>query len=178
MEEIPYVDFCGIGADHALEHLNRAMKVAGGLVGLTLNENARVCFFLTALRLKCPADEAKTMASVKTKSTEKHHSLSAQITSRQLKYTESMIPTFNNLTNPFSYEGVDLIKLLTKSMMEESIMEDMKWQDKIEKTRLSYSVQKESGQALLVFGLQSKKQNLRHSKLHENESKSSTLLPN
>ena len=99
MEEIPNVEFCGIRADHALERLNRAMKVTGGLVGLTLNENARVCFFLTAPRLKCPADEAKTMASVKTKSTEKHHSLSAHITSGQLKYTESMVSTFNNLTN-------------------------------------------------------------------------------
>ena len=73
------------------------------------------------------------MTSVKTKSTKKHHSLSAQISSRQLKYTESMISTFDNLTNPFSHEGVDLIKLLTKSVMEESIKEDMKRQDKIEK---------------------------------------------
>ena len=71
------------------------------------------------------------MASVKTKSTEKHHSLSAQVTSCQLKYTESMISTFNNFTNPFSYEGADLINLLTKYVMEESIKEDMKQQDKI-----------------------------------------------
>ena len=33
--------------------------------------------------------------------------------------------------NPFSYEGADLINLLTKSVMEESIKEDMKQQDKI-----------------------------------------------
>ena len=85
------------------------MKVAGGLVGITLNENARVRFFLPAPRLNCLADEAKTMDSVKTKSTEKHHSLSAQITSRQLKYTESMISTFNNFMNPFSNEGADLL---------------------------------------------------------------------
>ena len=36
------IPFCAIGADHALEHLNRGMKVAGGLVGITLNQNARV----------------------------------------------------------------------------------------------------------------------------------------
>ena len=42
------IPFCAIGADYALEHLNRGMKVAGGLVGITLNENARVRFFLTA----------------------------------------------------------------------------------------------------------------------------------
>ena len=132
MEEIPDVEFCGIEAVHALEHLNRAMKVARGLVGLTLNKNARVCIFLTVPRLKCPADEANTTASVKTKSTKQHHSLSAQITSRQLKYTESMISTFDNLTNPFSHEGFDLIKLLTKSVKEEIIKEDMKQQDNIE----------------------------------------------
>ena len=42
-----------------------------------------------------------------------------------------MISMFNNFTNPFSHEGAELINLLTKSAMEESIKEDMKWQDKI-----------------------------------------------
>ena len=107
------IPFCASGADHGLEHLNRGMKVAGGLVGITLNENFLVRFFLTAPRVKCLADEAKTMASVKTISTEKHHSLSAQVTSRQLKYTKSMVSTFNNFTNSFSYEGADLINPLT-----------------------------------------------------------------
>lgn len=37
--------FCAVGADKALEHLNRKMKVSGGLVGITLNPNARVNFF-------------------------------------------------------------------------------------------------------------------------------------
>ena len=32
--------FCAIGADHAPEHLNRSVKVTGGLVGITLNESA------------------------------------------------------------------------------------------------------------------------------------------
>ena len=121
------IPFCAIGADHALEHLNRGMKVAGGLVGITLNENARVCFFLTAARLNCLADEANTMASVKTKSTEKHHSLSAQVTSHQSPAKVHRKHDFyvNNFTNPFPYEGADLINLLTKSVIEESIKEDM-----------------------------------------------------
>ena len=108
--------------------MNRDIIVTGGII---LNENARVCFFSTASRLKFLADEAKTMASVKTKSIEKHHSLSAQVTSRQLKYTESMISKFNNFNNPFSYEGADLINQLTNSVMEESIKEGMKRQNKI-----------------------------------------------
>ena len=140
------IPFCAIGADHALEQLNRGMKVAGCLVGITLNENARVRFFLTAPRLKYLADEAKTMASVKTKSTEKHPSLSAQITSRQLKYTESMISTCYSFTNPFCYEGADLINLLTKSVMEESIKEDMKWQDETGQNKFELFFTKESSQ--------------------------------
>ena len=142
------IPFCAIGFDHALEHLNRGMKVAGGLVGITLNENARVRFFLTAPRLKCLADEAKTMVCVKTKSTEKHHSLSAQVTSRQLKYTESMIFTFNNFTNHFPFEGADLINPLTKSVMEESIKEDMKRQDKIGQNKFELFLTKKSSQTL------------------------------
>ena len=37
--------FCPIGADQALEHLNRSMRVASGLVGITLNENAEFVSF-------------------------------------------------------------------------------------------------------------------------------------
>ena len=40
------VPFCGLGADNALEHVNRSMKVSGGLVGITLNPSARAKFFL------------------------------------------------------------------------------------------------------------------------------------
>ena len=29
------IPFCAIGVDHALEHINRIMKVTGGLVGIT-----------------------------------------------------------------------------------------------------------------------------------------------
>ena len=29
--------FCALGADNALEHINRSMKVSGGLVGIILN---------------------------------------------------------------------------------------------------------------------------------------------
>ena len=34
------IPFCAIGVDHALEHINRIMKVTGGLVGITQNASA------------------------------------------------------------------------------------------------------------------------------------------
>jgi len=42
------IPFCAIGVDHALEHMNRFMKVTGGLVGITQNASARELFLLTA----------------------------------------------------------------------------------------------------------------------------------
>jgi hypothetical protein len=47
----PDVSFSALGADHALEQINRSMKVSGGLVGITLNPNARNKFFLIAPEL-------------------------------------------------------------------------------------------------------------------------------
>jgi len=44
------VPFCSIGADHALEQINRSTKVAGGLVGITLNPAALTKFFLNCTR--------------------------------------------------------------------------------------------------------------------------------
>ena len=56
------VPFCTTGADNALEHKNRSMKVSGGLVGITLNEAARTKFFLIAPELASLAEQAKSMA--------------------------------------------------------------------------------------------------------------------
>ena len=39
------VAFCAVGAENALEHVNRSMKVSGGLIGFTLNPSARKVFF-------------------------------------------------------------------------------------------------------------------------------------
>lgn len=58
------VPFCAVGGDTALEHLNRSMKVSGGLVGITLNESARAKFFLIAPELARLTAEAKAMAGL------------------------------------------------------------------------------------------------------------------
>ncbi|KAK3753092.1 hypothetical protein QZH41_010830, partial [Actinostola sp. cb2023] len=57
----PRVAFCALGADHSLEHINRSMKVTGGLVGITLNTSARAKFFLIAPELARLAGQAKDM---------------------------------------------------------------------------------------------------------------------
>ena len=39
------VAFCAVGADNALEYIDRSMKVSGGLIGIMLNPTARTNFF-------------------------------------------------------------------------------------------------------------------------------------
>ena len=45
------IPFCAIGPDYALEQINRWLKVTRGLVGITLNKNARNRFFLISADL-------------------------------------------------------------------------------------------------------------------------------
>ena len=60
------VPFCAVGADNGLEHMhiNCSIKLSGGLVGITLNPNARTKFFLIARELARLADQAKDIAGV------------------------------------------------------------------------------------------------------------------
>ena len=40
--------FCAVSPDNALEHVNRSLKVSGGVVGIMLNPNAHTKYFLIA----------------------------------------------------------------------------------------------------------------------------------
>lgn len=59
------VPFCGLGSDNALEHVNRSMKVNGGLGGITLNPTARAKFFLISPERAPSAEEANDIVSTK-----------------------------------------------------------------------------------------------------------------
>ena len=58
---------CAVGADNAPEHVNRLMKVSGGLIGITLNPTARTKYFLIAPGLARLAEQAKLMAGTSSK---------------------------------------------------------------------------------------------------------------
>ena len=72
-------------ADHALEQINRSMKVAGGLVGITLNPAARIKFFLIAPELARLSEEAKLLAGMSSPTQMHHHGLSSSVLTRQEK---------------------------------------------------------------------------------------------
>ena len=85
--------FCAVGADTALEHINRSMKVTGGLVGITLNQDARTKFFLIAPELARLAEQAKNMADVSPKIRVHHHHLAAAVLAREEKGVKQLTAT-------------------------------------------------------------------------------------
>jgi len=65
--------------NRAPAHINRIMKVTGGLVGITQNASARERFFLTAPELSRLAEEVQMMAGSPTTTGQEHHDLSLAV---------------------------------------------------------------------------------------------------
>ena len=114
------VSFC---ADNALEHVNRSMKVSGGLIGITLNPNARTKYFLIAPELAKLAEQAKEMACTSSKKG-KHHDAITSVRTHQEKNIEQLVDCIKHFTNPFSEESEDLFSLVTNVVMPEKVKED------------------------------------------------------
>lgn len=128
----PHVPFCALGADNALEHINRSMKVSGGLVGITLNPSARTKFFLIAPELARLAEEAKEMAGTTSMNEDAHHhTLSNSVISREEKNIEQLVKTIENFTNPFIQENDELFNLVTKVVVPEKVKNDLLGQSDI-----------------------------------------------
>ena len=114
--------FCALGADHALEHINRSMKVSGGLIGITLNPSARNKFFLIAPELARLAEEAKNMAGLsRQKKAKEHHNLSTAVLVREERNVKKLTATIERFTNPFTEESDDLFNLVTKVVVAEKV---------------------------------------------------------
>ena len=103
------IPFCAIGVNHAPEHINRIMKVTGGLVGITQNASARERFFLTAPELSRLAEEAQVMAGSPISTTrQEHRDLSLAVWTRQEENIARLKKVIISSMNPMKYEGEDL----------------------------------------------------------------------
>ena len=97
----PSVPFCAIGADHALEHINRSKKVVGGLIGITLNANACNKFFLIASEMSRLTVDAEEMVGGIASTTKHLHALSQSTLTKQEHNIDLLKVTICRLTNPF-----------------------------------------------------------------------------
>ena len=123
--------FCAVGADNALEHKHRSMKVSGGLVGITLNGGARTTFFPIAPELTSLAEQAKNMAGVSSKPQGRYHNLTTAVLAREQKGVAQLTATIERFTNPFPDAHTDLFNLMTKVFMPETVKKDLCKQSKI-----------------------------------------------
>ena len=124
--------FCALGADHALEHINHSMKVSGGLVGITLNPNARNKFFLITPELARLAEKAKNMAGLsRQKTTGEHHNLTTAVLVHEEKNIEQLTTTIKRFSNPFTEESDDLFNLVTKVVIADKVKKDLCGQSEI-----------------------------------------------
>lgn len=124
------IPFCAIGPDHAMEHVNKLMKIRGGLKGLTQQPAAMARWFLVAPELSELATQAEHMLGVQRASPSHHHDLSDEITN---SYNENVQKLKNVLkvSDPFATEERHLVNIITKAVMPDYIKEGVLTRDKI-----------------------------------------------
>ena len=127
---------CALGADHALEQVNRWMKVAGGIVGITQNQNARTRFFLVAPELARLKAESKRVANLDQQPSSKHYELSNTARNKLYLSALSLYTKLQEFTNPFEYEGDDIVNIVTKAVVPENVQNDLANIEKIGSQKL------------------------------------------
>ena len=116
--------FCALGADEALEHENRAMKVLGGLVNITQKKPALTRFFLTSPELSRLTAEAKSMFAITEYERTNHHHLTASKAKQQQQDFAHLYTSLTKSTNPITYNGNELINIHTKYVFDKVIERD------------------------------------------------------
>ena len=157
----PNTPFCALGADNALEHINRSMKVSGGLVGTTLNPSAQAKFFLIAPELARLSEKAKSMAGISlTTSGPHHHALAPAVLSYEDKSIEQLLITMESFTNPFKQDSGDLFNLVFKVVMPENVKKDLCEQSNIRQKLFKCFVKERLQEGKINFWAPMKKQKL------------------
>ena len=119
--------FCALGADEALEHRNRAMKVVGGLVGITQHPHALARYFLTSPELQRITQETLQMtAMVNDSDSGRHHLDNISAAQLQEKAIDKISRELERVGNPFAYDDSELINMVTKAVFSEDIASDVK----------------------------------------------------
>lgn len=120
------IPFCALACDEALEHQNRAMKVLGGLVGITQQPSALARFFLTAPELQKLSQELLNITGSSSKQEATYHHLNSE---RAANFQDTAISTLRDelerIGNPFKYEGPELINISTKAVFSDQITADV-----------------------------------------------------
>ena len=95
-------------------------------MGITLNPNARIKFFLITPELARLAEEAIDMTGISTANDGTHyHTLTTSVLSCKEKNIETLLNTMESFTNPFTQESHKLFNLDTKVVVPEKVQKDL-----------------------------------------------------
>lgn len=120
-----HIPFCALGADEALEHQNRKLKVLGGLVGITQHPKALVKFFLTTPETTRLVQEASSLLNIAHTVKNHHHDLRTSVSNRHSKNVEKVYEYLSEGCNPFDYNGSELINVVSRSVFPEKTKVDV-----------------------------------------------------
>lgn len=124
------IPFTSIGVDHALEQENRKMKVLGGLKGITQKPETLARFFLIAPELARLS--AETSTDMTPQSRKQHHELSKSGIERDFSRIAELKAVLKE-SNPFQFQGDQLLNIITKSVMPQSVQMDILQREEIGK---------------------------------------------
>lgn len=113
--------------DHAIEHVNKMMKIRGGLKGLTQQPAAMTRWFLVAPELSQLAAQAETMVDVKRSTQQLHHDLTDAVVKRCNENIQKLKEVIK--ANDLFEEGGHLVNIITKAVMPTDIKEDVMKRD-------------------------------------------------
>ena len=123
--------FAAIDPDYAIEQEHRKMKVTGGFVGITGNEQAMEKYFIIAPSLAKPVNEFKEYAGIETRTASSlHHDIGSQKNMKMLSNAAKVADILNiQLGNPFVKE--DMHNVVTFVVMPDYVSNDIKNSDKL-----------------------------------------------
>ena len=122
--EIP---FTSIAPDHALEQENRCLKVSGGIIGITQNENALKRFFLIAPELEhiCTMFEESFFINSSSSRVVQHHDIEGTKLERMNKNKARLQDIIEQHGDPFISSLSDMNNLLTHAVLPENVAKDV-----------------------------------------------------
>ena len=153
------IPFCAIGPDHAIEHVNKLMKIRGGLKGHR-QPAAMARWFLVAPELSRFAKQAEHMVGVQRASSWYHHDLSDAITNRYNENVQKLKDVLK-VSDPFATKERHLVNIITKAVMQDDIKEGVLTRDKIGQALFETFAQERIVEAKLSVWSPMKKANLK-----------------
>ena len=118
--EFNEVPFCAIGPDHAMEHVNKIMKIQGGLKGLTQQPAAMARWFLIASELSRLSNEAETFAGIVSTKQTRHHCASPSVLQRYEQNVNKLRDILMG-NDPFTVADDVIMNITTKAVMPDPV---------------------------------------------------------